>query len=53
MEKQDAWHALFSFNGQLTRQKYNDVRQHCVLVSTDMAGGRLFPVALAPDPVGL
>ena len=30
-----------------------DVRQQCVLVSSSMAGGRLVPVALAPDPVGL
>jgi len=30
-----------------------DFRQQCVLVSSNMAGGRLFPVALAPDPVGL
>ena len=34
-------------------KKHIDLRQQCVLVSSNMAGGRLFPVALAPDPVGL
>ena len=27
--------------------------QQCGLVSSNMAGGRLFPIALAPDPEGL
>ena len=37
----------------ITNTAENGSLRQCSLVSSNMAGGRLFPVLLAPDPKGL